>query len=98
MRKADQRRRLLAGVMALAALLTLLLSAFYIAAEADHDCSGEDCVICAQLRQCEKLLCCAAALAVAAAVFAAVRLLFTARFACGFLRQTPVSARVRLND
>ena len=33
-----------------------LFSAVYIAVEADHDCSGEDCAICHQIGVCENLL------------------------------------------
>ena len=46
----------------LAALFTLLLafvmlfSVLYIALEADHDCCGEGCAVCAQLQICENLL------------------------------------------
>ncbi len=48
--------RIAAGIMGLVLLTVVLFSAFYIAAEADHDCSGEDCLICACIRQCENTL------------------------------------------
>ncbi|MBQ6521108.1 MAG: hypothetical protein IJI14_20565 [Anaerolineaceae bacterium] len=39
----------------LAAMLAgMLLSVCFIAAEADHDCSGEDCPICVFLTLCEQ--------------------------------------------
>ena len=44
--------RLLAAVLA----VVMLSSAIYIAVEANHDCSGEDCAICHQLQVCENLL------------------------------------------
>ena len=44
--------RLLAAVLA----VVMLFSAVYIAVEADHDCSGEDCAICHQIGVCENLL------------------------------------------
>ena len=44
--------RLLAAVLA----VVMLSSAIYIAVEADHDCSGEDCAICHQISVCEDLL------------------------------------------
>ena len=44
--------RLLAAVLA----VVMLFSAVYIAVEADHDCSGEDCAICHQISVCENLL------------------------------------------
>ena len=34
----------------------MLSSAIYLAVEADHDCSGDDCVICHQIGVCENLL------------------------------------------
>ena len=44
--------RLLAVVLA----VVMLSSAIYIAVEADHDCSGDDCAICRQISVCENLL------------------------------------------
>ena len=44
--------RLLAAVLA----VVMLSSAVYLAVEADHDCSGEDCAICRQISICENLL------------------------------------------
>ena len=44
--------RLLAAVLA----VVMLSSAVYLAVEADHDCSGEDCAICHQISVCEDLL------------------------------------------
>ena len=44
--------RLLAAVMA----VVMLSSAIYLAVEADHDCSGDDCAICRQISICENLL------------------------------------------
>ena len=44
--------RLLAAVLA----VVMLSSAIYLAVEADHDCSGDDCVICHQIGICENLL------------------------------------------
>lgn len=46
----------LSSVLALLLALVMLLSVLYIALEADHDCCGEDCAICALLRACEDLL------------------------------------------
>ena len=34
----------------------MILSVSFIALNADHDCCGEDCRICAQIRACEELL------------------------------------------
>ena len=44
--------RLLVAVLA----VVMLSSAVYLAVEADHDCSGDDCAICRQISICENLL------------------------------------------
>ena len=49
-------RHLTAGIMAAMMLLVMLFSSFYIAAHADHDCTGEDCPICACIQQCENTI------------------------------------------
>ena len=48
--------RFLTGLLAAVLAVVMLSSAVYIAAEADHDCSGEDCAICRQISACENLL------------------------------------------
>ncbi len=48
--------RITAGIMGLMMLFIVLFSSFFIAAEADHDCSGEDCMICASIQKCENTL------------------------------------------
>ncbi len=60
--------RLLAVVLA----VVMLSSAVYIAVEADHDCSGEDCAICHQIGVCENLLKTLGLAGAAAAVTAAL--------------------------
>ena len=49
---AKQIRALTALLLA----LVMILSVSFIALNAHHDCSGEDCRICAQIRACEELL------------------------------------------
>ena len=44
--------RLLAVVLAVA----MLSSAVYLALASDHDCAGENCAVCRQIRACENLL------------------------------------------
>ena len=60
--------RLLAAVLA----VVMLSSAVYIAVEADHDCSGDDCAICHQIGVCENLLKTLGLAGAAAAVTAAL--------------------------
>ncbi len=49
-------KRIAAGIMGILMLFIMLFSAFYIAAETDHDCSGEDCPVCVCIQQCENTL------------------------------------------
>ena len=51
-----KRFRFLTGVLAAVLAVIMLSSAVYIAVEADHDCSGENCAICRQISTCENLL------------------------------------------
>ncbi len=44
--------RFLTGLLAAVLTVVMLSSAVYIAVEADHDCSGEDCAICHQIDAC----------------------------------------------
>ena len=61
------KRFLIIAVTALIAL-AMLSSVAFIAAEADHECSGEDCAVCCAISACVNILkSFSAALAVAAA-------------------------------
>ena len=48
--------RLITGLLAAVLAAVMLSSAVYIAVEANHNCSGEDCAICHQINLCENLL------------------------------------------
>ena len=65
-----KRKRIISLVVAAAVLFVMLYSALYIAAEANHDCVGENCPICYQINVCQNALK-NLSLAVCAAVFAA---------------------------
>ncbi|MBR0082160.1 MAG: hypothetical protein IJP98_05425 [Clostridia bacterium] len=97
----SRKNRVLAGVVGLLLLAVVLFAAFYIAAEADHDCAGEDCPVCACIRLCEAILhrigggkteqsflLVSTVLLVAALTFSA--------FAAS--ANTPVSEKIRLNN
>ena len=51
-----KKSRLITGLLAAVLAAVMLSSAIYIAVEADHDCSGDDCAICHQIGVCENLL------------------------------------------
>lgn len=94
-------KRITVGIICMMILVVVLFSAFYIAAEADHDCGGDDCPICACIQQCELILNqftngvmaqAAAAVAVSLLVLAAAITAYT------FIQATPVSRKVQLNN
>ena len=51
-----KRKRIISLVVAAAVLFVMLYSALYIAAEANHDCVGENCPICYKISVCENTL------------------------------------------
>ena len=42
----------IAAILAAATASVMILSVAYIAAEANHDCAGEDCPVCVCIEQC----------------------------------------------
>lgn len=98
---ASKVLRITAGIMGVMMLFIVLFSAFYIAAEADHDCCGEDCPICACIHQCENILrgIGDGAAVQSAAVAPVILILFAAAFViAAFSQDTLVSRKVRLNN
>ena len=94
-------KRVAAGVMSLTLLLVIVLSALFLVAEADHDCAGEDCPICAVMQVCVHVLrrFGGAATILLAVAAAAILFLFAAvSGAAVFAQETPVSRRIRLNN
>ena len=48
--------KLMAAVLAVVLFAIMAFSAFFIAAHSDHECTGDDCPICACLQHCAKIL------------------------------------------
>ena len=96
-----KKSRLITGLLAAVLAAVMLSSAIYIAVEANHDCSGDDCAICRQISICENLLK-SLGLAGAAAVFAAAVRYALCRVipSCAELVRTftLVSLKVKLSD
>ncbi len=65
-----KKKRIISLVVAVAVFFVMLYSALYIAAEANHDCVGENCPICYQISVCQNALK-NLSLAVSAVAFAA---------------------------
>ena len=94
-------KRIAAGIMGIMLLVIVLFSSFYLAAEADHDCTGEDCPICACIQKCENTLRGigdGTAIQSAAVIPVLFILLFSVLFVAEFSRETLVSRKVRLNN
>ncbi len=88
-------------IMAAMMLVVMLFSSFFIAAHADHDCTGEDCPICACIQQCENTLrgIGSGITALPAVIISVlISLLIMSFGVSSFQRDTPVSAKVRLNN
>jgi len=96
-----KRNRCLALVMAAAILFVMLTSAFFIAAEAGHDCIGDGCEICCQVNICRAVLKGLALIAIAAVFAAAACAALCAVFAAWqeqVRNFTLVSLKVKLSD
>ena len=99
--KVSRAKRIAAGIMGLMLLVIVLFSAFYIAAEIDHDCSGEDCSICACIQQCENTLRGVGNGTASQSAFVVhlILMLLAAAFAVTAVsKETLVSRKVRLNN
>ncbi len=97
----SKHRKIAAGILGMLMLFVMLFSAFYIVAEADHDCAGNDCPICVCIQQCENTLhqLSNGTALQAAVIIPVLFLLVSAVFsAYAFLQETPVSRKVRLNN
>ena len=94
-------KKIIAGILAASLLFIILFSAYFIAEHADHDCGGDDCPVCACLRQCEMMIrgletgITAGEGAYLPALFLMIPVLLISSFVAG---NTPVSKKVRLND
>ena len=51
-----ERTRIISAITVITVVFVLLFSILYIAVEADHDCTGEDCPICEQIAICQQQL------------------------------------------
>ena len=82
-------------------LFVVLLSFFFIAVEANHECTGEDCPVCVCIEQCESALQkIGSGLIVLALQMAPVLLCFFAVLipVIRIAKETPVLCKVRLNN
>ncbi len=89
---------IIAGILLLS---VSLFSAFYVTSEANHDCCGEGCPICAHIDQCTSILRSAGD---GSAILGAVLLLTAISFTAAavlisvFCSSSPITFKVRLNN
>lgn len=50
--KTDRTHRILSGACAALLLAVTVFSSLFVAAEADHDCTGHDCPVCCEIQNC----------------------------------------------
>ena len=94
-------KRIMAGILGMLMLFIMLFSAFYIADEADHDCTGESCPICACIQQCENTLHqIGNGIAFQIAIIIPIVLMSVCELFldCVFPHETLISKKVRLNN
>ncbi|MCR5332257.1 MAG: hypothetical protein K6E62_13900 [Lachnospiraceae bacterium] len=93
--------RIASGIMGSMMLFIVLFSSLFIAAEADHDCVGDDCPICVCIQQCENTLhgICDGTVALSSVVFSFIFILFVVAIpVAAVISNSPVSRKVRLNN
>ena len=96
-----KRNHIIGIITALAVLFVILYSSLYIAAEINHDCTGDNCSICCQINICRNTL-----KTLSLACFAAATAALLTYTLCGnillrtrvWLKLTPVSLKVKLTD
>ncbi len=96
----SKENRLFTGIITFMMLVFVLFSAFFIALEAAHDCEGEECPVCACIEQCENLLNqLGGEIFILAITYSPYLIISIVLLICTFfIRETPISQKVRLND
>ncbi len=95
------RPKRFAAALALLVAFLMLFSVLFIALEADHDCCGEGCAVCAQILACEDLLrnlMTASALAAAVWCFYTLCRVFADADCCSEHPHTLIALKVKLSD
>ncbi len=101
MRKQTGKMKPAVRLIGVLLLAVLLFSILFVVAEAEHDCTHEDCPICACIRNCESLLHQFFGITLAvnhALVLSAILLSVAAVLVFSYTQASPVSNKVRLNN
>ena len=96
-----KQTRALALLLSAAMLLVLLASTTFMASHADHDCTGDTCLICQQINVCTQHLKTVSLAVAAALLFAAFLCLARASMPSAapcMTRQTLITCKVKLTD
>lgn len=96
-----KKQKILAAFICAVFILVTFFSVFFIVKEADHDCTGEGCPICACIHQAEETLKQLGTGTVGASDFQPAVAMFALALVCAFLfvpYTSLVSQKVRLND
>ena len=91
----------IASVLVLLAAFLMLFSVLFLALEADHDCCGEGCAVCAQIQACEDLLrnlTIISVLAAAARCLYALNRVIADTDCCSVHPHTLIALKVKLSD
>ncbi|MBQ6431170.1 MAG: hypothetical protein IJJ99_04775 [Oscillospiraceae bacterium] len=91
-------RRFVAGILAVLVLFAVA-TLFVLALEADHDCIGEDCPVCAVISSCQKALKTLCGVMIAVASLFACRCFvaaFFSRLRAVCCDKTPIVLKVKL--
>lgn len=96
-----KKQKILTSVICAVFIVVTFFSIFFIVKEADHDCTGENCPICACIHQAEETLQQLGAGTVGAEDFLPAIEMAALALACAFLFvpcTSLISQKVRLND
>ena len=97
----DLYKKTIAAILAASVLFILLFSVYFIAEHFDHDCTGDDCPVCACLQQYEIVLRGLETGMTAGAgvcVPTLVLMIYVSLICSSVAGKTPVSIKVRLNN
>ena len=97
----ENAKKLFALALCALLVLSVLFSASFVSHEADHDCGGEDCQICAMINKCTELLGDALTSVAGAAIFGILVYSLcrvTGGLGISSLFFTPVRLKVKLTD
>lgn len=99
--RKTQRRRILASAVCLIFIALIFLSAAFIIYEADHDCTGDNCPICACIQSAGQTLKLLGSAAAASQLFSAgafLTLVVLSLSLSVLTSSTPVSQKIRMNN